>query len=93
MPISPAALGWMPRNTLPEALRKDLQRVAIWMGFCPSIVYTDPLRPRSQPQILILYFPFLAYLSALRIGLLVERGLGETKEPAGVPFLRGVSCP
>lgn len=32
-------------------------------------------------------------LSALRMGLLVERGLGETKEPAGVPFLRGVSCP
>lgn len=32
-------------------------------------------------------------LSALRMGLLVERGLGETKEPPGVPFLRGVSWP
>lgn len=33
------------------------------------------------------------YLSALRMGLLVERGLGETKEPPRVPFLRGVSRP
>lgn len=33
------------------------------------------------------------YLSALRMGLLVERGLGETKEPPRVPFLRGVSWP
>lgn len=29
------------------------------------------------------------YLSALRMGLLVERGLGDTKEPPRVPFLRG----
>lgn len=33
------------------------------------------------------------YLSALRMGLLVERGLGETKEPPRVPILRGVSWP
>lgn len=33
------------------------------------------------------------HLSALRMGLLVERGLGETKEPPRVPFLRGVSWP
>ena len=33
------------------------------------------------------------YLSALRMGLLVERGLGETKEAPRVPFLRGVSWP
>lgn len=47
---------------------------------------------RPQAQILTLCTPFPAHLSALRMGLLVERGLGETKEPPGVPFLRGVSC-
>lgn len=34
---------------------------------------------------------FCLYLSALRMGLLVERGLGETKEAPRPPFLKGAS--
>lgn len=32
-------------------------------------------------------------LSAVRMGLPVDRGLGEAKEPPGVPFLRAASEP
>lgn len=81
----------MLRNTLSPSLEKVPSKCSSLHEIVPILSLGRSQRP--QAQILTLCSPFLAYLSALRMGLLVERGLGETKEPPGVPFLRGVSWP
>ena len=56
---------------------------------CPHPEQTQGASPMPSQAWLL----SLTDLSALRMGLLVERGLGETKEPPRVPFLTGVSWP
>lgn len=77
-------MSWFSRDSDPDVI-----------SACPHPEQIREASPTlSQAWILTLHRLLLpTYLSALRMGLLVERGLGETKEPPRVPFLSGVSWP
>lgn len=72
-------MSWLPRGQKPGC------------DFCPSTSWDCPRRASLVLPQAWIFLP--TYPSALRMGLLVDRGLGETKEPPRVPFLRGVSWP
>lgn len=88
---APTACGTQATLALPKCLTTRFSRNSNL-----DIVSACPLPERTQaasPMLSQVRLLSLTYLSALRMGLLEERGLGETKEPPRVPFLTGVSWP
>lgn len=60
-------------------------------SWCPRCSHLDVISTHPRSRQIQAWTLLPTYLSALRMGLLVERGLGETKELPRVPFLRGIS--
>lgn len=82
-----------PTLTLPRGSGTRILSQCAPVGWLPRYSGLDVISARPCSRQIQAWIVPPTYLSALRMGLLVERGLGETKEPPRVPFLRGVSWP